>query len=238
MMIVEGPVRFAATVYRQNPDTYRFTGDMPSQLGVDEGQRRDGTARVELGGYKITARQIVEAVLPGNIPASGQSLLWRSESRNISDGYELVEEVGGLEEVVMSALQVGDLQTVPRHDAKNIIRLDFWGTDAGKSLLESGSYSAEPLPGFPPARIAGQRRGFIYMVGDISDLRALDDVLRRQPGWLRRAADFEPVQLSGLLTINRSIEEVSPRDFGPNSIFIGSPYETGRMSGRFFGFLD
>ena len=27
---VEGPVRFTATVYRQNPDSYRATGDMPA----------------------------------------------------------------------------------------------------------------------------------------------------------------------------------------------------------------
>ncbi len=236
---VEGPVRFTATVYRQNPDSYRATGDMPAALGANPGGiPRDGTASVRLGQYKITTKQIVEAVLPNNVPPAGQNLLWRSEPRNISDGYKSLENVGGIPQIVISALRVGNLETVPREDALGIIRLDFTGTALGKSLLESGSYTSEPLPGAQlGTKIAGERRGFIIMVGYLMDLRKLDDKLRRKPRWLRGGA-FEPTELHGLLSINRRIQEVSPRDFGPNSNLVGTPYEVGTISGSFYGYLD
>ncbi|MGA0112666.1 MAG: hypothetical protein ACO3PN_11275 [Chthoniobacterales bacterium] len=222
---VEGPVRFTATVYRQNPDSYRATGDFRAG-----GAFQDGSASVRLGQYKITTKQIVEAVLPNNVPPAGQNLLWRSEPRNISDGYKSLENVGGgIPQIVISALRVGNLETVPREDALGIIRLDFTGTALGKSILESGSYTSEPVPGaLLGTKIAGERRGFIIMVGYLMDLRKLDDKLRRKPRWLRRGA-FEPTELHGLLSINRRIQE---------SNLLGTSYEVGTISGRFYGYLD
>lgn len=231
---VEGPVRFTATVYRQNPESYSATGDFRAG-----GAFQDGSASVRLGQYKITTKQIVEAVLPNNVPPAGQNLLWRSEPRNISDGYKFLGNVGGIPQIVISALRVGNLETADRYDAQGIIRLDFTGTDLGKSILESGSYTSEPLPGAQlGTKIAGERRGFIIMVGYLMDLRILDDNLRRKPRWLRRDADIERVELHGLLSINRRIQEVSPRDFGPNSNLVGTPYEVGTISGSFYGYLD
>jgi len=234
-MVVEGRVRFAAVVHRLNPGTYEFTGDMPPSLG-GFGLPGDGSASVKMGQYKLTARRIVEAALPDGTDPSGMLLLWRSQQGNIALGSEIADNAG---DTLVSPLQVGKLNSGSTYDAKDWMSLTFWGSGDGLGLLEAGRYTVRPNPPNPPnpLRKSGRRQGFIYLLATIQDLARLD-AKRKGPAWLLPSAVEEKIRLDGMLNIRRRLKTVGPEDFGPNAPQIGSTYEVGSISGRFFGSVD
>lgn len=113
-------------------------------------------------------------------------------------------------------LQVGRLGSAQRFNVADWLYVGF--IDDGRSLLEGGSYLVASS-GNPQqiTRWEGSRSGFTWSLCEV--LPDLND-----PG----------LGLSGLVRIKRTLKINRSPNFGDD--FVGSPYETGTISGRISGF--